>query len=78
MDGICSHSQALFSDGKIEGTVVTCPKHRAKFDVCSGCVVKNVNPMLRIATGKQATDLKTYRVTIVDGNIVIDQEKIPL
>jgi nitrite reductase/ring-hydroxylating ferredoxin subunit len=35
----CTHAGGDLSLGVLEGNVVTCPKHRAKFDVTTGKVV---------------------------------------
>lgn len=39
ISNICSHMGGDLSKGTLEGNVVTCPKHRAKFDVTTGKVV---------------------------------------
>ena len=36
---MCSHMRGDLSKGMLEGNTVTCPKHRAKFDVTTGKVV---------------------------------------
>ena len=35
----CTHAGGNLSNGSLEGSVVTCPKHGAKFDVTTGKVV---------------------------------------
>jgi 3-phenylpropionate/trans-cinnamate dioxygenase ferredoxin subunit len=35
----CTHANGELSKGSLEGNTVTCPKHRAKFDVTTGKVV---------------------------------------
>jgi nitrite reductase/ring-hydroxylating ferredoxin subunit len=35
----CTHFGGDLSEGVLEGNVVTCPNHRAKFDVTTGKVV---------------------------------------
>jgi 3-phenylpropionate/trans-cinnamate dioxygenase ferredoxin subunit len=37
----CTHADGILSQGVLEGNVVTCPKHHAKFDVTTS-YVKNV------------------------------------
>jgi len=39
MGNICTHMSGILSKGILEGNIVTCPKHRAKFDVTTGKVV---------------------------------------
>jgi nitrite reductase/ring-hydroxylating ferredoxin subunit len=36
--GRCTHLRARLGKGKIEGTLLECPWHGAKFDVTDGCV----------------------------------------
>ena len=54
----CTHRQGPLSKGKLDGSTVTCPKHGAQFNVCTGEVLR----------GPATEALKTYRV-IVDGDI---------
>lgn len=54
----CTHKQGPLSQGKLEGSTVTCPIHGAQFDVCTGAVLR----------GPAQDPLKTYRV-ILDGDI---------
>jgi 3-phenylpropionate/trans-cinnamate dioxygenase ferredoxin subunit len=35
----CTHAGGELSKGSLEGSIVTCPKHGAKFDVTTGKVV---------------------------------------
>ena len=37
--GKCSHIGGDLSKGKLEGTIVTCPRHGSKFDVATGSTV---------------------------------------
>jgi nitrite reductase/ring-hydroxylating ferredoxin subunit len=39
MDGICSHGFADLSRGRLEGYILECPLHRARYDVRTGEVV---------------------------------------
>ena len=36
IDDICTHDGGPLSDGPVEGTTIACPRHGAKFDVCTG------------------------------------------
>lgn len=36
IDNACTHQGGPLSEGILEGTTVTCPWHRAKFDVTAG------------------------------------------
>ena len=61
----CTHRQGPLSEGKLDGSTVTCPWHGAQFDVCTGAVLR----------GPAVQSLKTHRV-VVEGEIghVEDQE----
>ena len=54
----CTHRQGPLNEGTLDGSTVTCPKHGAQFNVCTGEVLR----------GPATDPLKTYRV-IVDGDI---------
>ncbi len=54
----CTHRQGPLSEGKVDGSTVTCPLHGSQFNVCTGEVLR----------GPATDSLKTYRV-IVDGDI---------
>jgi nitrite reductase/ring-hydroxylating ferredoxin subunit len=61
-DDTCTHRQCSLAEGEIEGTAVVCPCHGSEFDITSGAVV-----------APPAQDpVKTYKVTVVDGEIRID------
>jgi 3-phenylpropionate/trans-cinnamate dioxygenase ferredoxin subunit len=36
---MCTHERRDLSQGTLEGNIVTCPKHKSKFDVTSGKVI---------------------------------------
>ncbi len=40
IDNRCPHMGAKLSQGKLDGSVVTCPRHGSKFDVTDGHVVE--------------------------------------
>jgi nitrite reductase/ring-hydroxylating ferredoxin subunit len=59
---VCSHALAFLSEGFLEGTVVECPLHGARFDVTTG----------RVLSPPADRDIKTYEVTVVDGRIFVE------
>lgn len=60
----CTHRGGPLSEGDLEGAVVTCPWHGAKFDVKTGAVV-----------GPPAqTGVKSYLVKVTGTNIDIELE----
>ena len=36
---VCTHERGNLSKGTLQGNIVTCPKHKAQFDVTTGTVV---------------------------------------
>src|SRR5262245_53749555 len=54
---VCGHRQAPLSKGRLEGHVVECPLHFARFDVRTG----------KLESGPVAADVPTYEVR-VDGD----------
>ena len=64
----CTHSGGDLSDGALEGNIVTCPRHHAKFDVTTGKVVSHPKiPLLH----PKANDEPTYQIKIDQENIMI-------
>jgi len=55
----CGHRQAPLSKGTLEGHVIECPLHFARFDVHTG----------KLLSGPTAADVPTYQV-LVDGDTV--------
>ncbi len=60
-DNICTHAYARLSDGWLDGELIECPLHAARFDVRTG---KVLDPPATL-------DLKTYPVRVVDGEIQV-------
>jgi naphthalene 1,2-dioxygenase ferredoxin component len=60
-DNICTHAYARLSDGWLDGDLIECPLHAARFDVRAG---KVLDPPATV-------DLKTYPVRVVDDEIQV-------
>ncbi len=75
-DNRCPHSDGKLSQGKIEGTIVTCPRHGSQFDLGDGRVVrwlKGSGLMSRIGKAlKSPRPLSTYNVDIQGDKILIE------
>ncbi|MBZ5570677.1 MAG: non-heme iron oxygenase ferredoxin subunit [Acidobacteriia bacterium] len=54
----CTHRGGPLSEGRLDGSTLTCPWHGAQFNVCTGAVLR----------GPATEPIKTYRV-IVEGEI---------
>jgi naphthalene 1,2-dioxygenase system ferredoxin subunit len=60
-DNICTHAYARLSDGWLDGELIECPLHAARFDVRTG---KVLDPPATV-------DLKTYPVRVADDEIQV-------
>lgn len=73
--GRCPHLHGHLAIGKLEGTVVTCPRHGSQFDLTDGHVIRwtdwtgaaeAMNEALR-----HPRPLQTYDVRVEDGRVLI-------
>jgi len=64
----CTHAGGDLSQGVLEGNVVICPKHHAKFDLTTGKVVSH--PKIGFLHPK-AKDEPAYQVRVEDENIMV-------
>ena len=60
-DNICTHAYACLSDGWLDGEVIECPLHAARFDIRTG----------KVLDPPATEDLKTYPVRVVDDVIQV-------
>jgi nitrite reductase/ring-hydroxylating ferredoxin subunit len=61
-DDICTHAEASLSDGYVDGDVVECPFHSARFCIRTG----------KALSLPASEPLKTYPVKIEDGAVCVD------
>lgn len=74
-DNLCPHLKGSLADGKLEGTVVTCPRHGSQFDLTDGRVIRwtgwsGVKQTLA-KTLKPPRPLRTYEVKVEGDRILI-------
>jgi 3-phenylpropionate/trans-cinnamate dioxygenase ferredoxin subunit len=75
VDGRCPHMHGDLSQGKLEGTVVTCPLHGSQFDISNGQIVRWLKGGLMSKVGKAlktSKDLTVYNVKIEDGRVLVE------
>lgn len=61
LEADCKHMRASIANGKIDGTIITCPAHGWRYDITTGeCL------------NEPWAKLKTYPVDVVDGIIYIE------
>jgi 3-phenylpropionate/trans-cinnamate dioxygenase ferredoxin subunit len=77
--GRCPHMHGHLAKGKLDGTVVTCPRHGSQFDLTDGHVVRwtdwqgvveEVGEVLR-----HPRPLRMYDVRVENGRVLIGPEK---
>ena len=75
-DNRCPHMGGNLSQGVLEGTVITCPRHHSQFDITSGHVIrwtdwtgikKSVSKLL-----KSPQNLKIYDVKVDNEKILVN------
>ncbi len=76
VDGICPHMGAKLSEGKLEKTILTCPRHGSQFDISDGHVIRWTNfPGLVSSVAKvfkKPRPLKTYAVKLEGDQILVE------
>lgn len=67
----CTHRGGDLSTGTLEGTTVTCPKHKSKFDVTTGKVISGPRiPLIH----PRIKDAPSYTVKIEGTRILVKLE----
>ena len=69
IDNRCSHMGGDLSKGKLEGEIVTCPRHGSRFNVRTGEAVKG--PKILIIN-LNTDNLTSYPLIIQENNIMIE------
>ena len=60
VQGRCLHLQGPLGEGRLEGSVLTCPWHGWQYDVCTG-----------LNEFDHAIQLETYEVRVQDGDVQV-------
>ncbi|HSV49861.1 MAG TPA: Rieske 2Fe-2S domain-containing protein [Candidatus Acidoferrales bacterium] len=68
IDSLCTHYGGDLSEGTLQGRILTCPVHGAKFDVTDG---KVVSPPVEPLDRPEIENLNTYPLRIENGEISI-------
>ncbi|HUV53199.1 MAG TPA: Rieske 2Fe-2S domain-containing protein [Dehalococcoidia bacterium] len=75
-ENVCPHMGAKLSQGKLEGTVVTCPRHGSQFDLGDGHVIRWTNfpgPVSAFARViKKPRSLKTYLIKAQGDKVLVE------
>src|SRR5229473_7684898 len=59
---VCTHEEASLSEGELEGEIVECPLHGARFNVRTG----------RVKALPAVTNVKTYPVRVVGSDVEVE------
>lgn len=75
-DNHCPHMGGNLSLGRLEGTVITCPRHHSQFDLTDGHVIRWTDwTGLKLAAGKllrSPRPLRMYDVKVEGEKILVD------
>ena len=72
VQGQCTHRGGPLAEGVLHNRVVTCPWHKAQFDVRNGKLVRDVGGVMKVLTAGGAKDLQTYPVAVKNGFVFVD------
>ncbi len=77
-DERCPHLAGHLARGRLEGTIITCPRHHSRFDLIDGRVLRWTDWQgLKLAAArlfKPARPLRTYPVRVDSGRILVELE----
>ena len=71
MENSCTHMHGELSNGMLEGNTLTCPKHKAKFDITTGKVVSG--PKVPLMHPK-IKDEPVYAVKVEGKDILLETQ----
>ena len=74
-DNRCPHMKGNLSQGKLEGTVVTCPVHGSQFDLSNGQVVRWLKGGLMsklVGALKTSKGLRTYNARTEGAKVLVE------
>jgi 3-phenylpropionate/trans-cinnamate dioxygenase ferredoxin subunit len=69
--GLCTHQKGVLANGKLEGNVVTCPKHGSRFDVKTG---KNIVGPKILGIRFKTADEKSFEVKIEGSDVLLQSD----
>jgi 3-phenylpropionate/trans-cinnamate dioxygenase ferredoxin subunit len=78
-DNRCPHMGGILSQGKVEKTIVTCPRHHSQFDLIDGHVVRWTDwSGIKLSFGrmlKSPRPVKTYKAKLEGGKVMVEVDK---
>lgn len=64
-DGFCTHEDAKLCDGYLDGEIIECPLHHARFNIATG----------KVLSEPADKDLTVYPVEIRGGRVFVELER---
>ena len=61
---VCTHDDGPLAEGALDGCIVECPRHGARFDISTG----------KALTAPAYVDIPTYYVELVDDQVFVSQK----
>jgi 3-phenylpropionate/trans-cinnamate dioxygenase ferredoxin subunit len=78
-DNRCPHMSGNLSQGKLEKTIVTCPRHHSQFDLVDGHVIRWTGysgiKLSMTKLMKSPRPVKTYKVKAEGGKVMVEVDK---
>jgi 3-phenylpropionate/trans-cinnamate dioxygenase ferredoxin subunit len=78
-DNRCPHMGGILSEGKLEKTVVTCPRHHSQFDLSDGHVIRWTDwsgiKLSMAKMMKSPKSIKIYKVKAEGGKVMVEVDK---
>lgn len=78
-DNRCPHMGGNLSAGKLEKTIVTCPRHHSQFDLIDGHVVRWTDwSGIKLSLArmiKSPRPVNTYKVKVEGGKVMVEIDK---
>jgi 3-phenylpropionate/trans-cinnamate dioxygenase ferredoxin subunit len=74
-DNRCPHKKGDLSQGKLEGTIITCPVHGSQFYISDGQVVRWLRGGLMSKLGsalKMSKTLTVYNIKVEHGKVLVE------
>jgi 3-phenylpropionate/trans-cinnamate dioxygenase ferredoxin subunit len=78
-DNRCPHMSGNLSEGKLDKTIVTCPRHHSQFDLTDGHVVRWTDwSGVKLAMGKMVKSprpVNTYKAKLDGDKVMVEVDK---
>jgi 3-phenylpropionate/trans-cinnamate dioxygenase ferredoxin subunit len=78
-DNRCPHMSGNLSEGKLDKTIVTCPRHHSQFDLTDGHVVRWTDwSGMKLSMAKMVKSprpINTYKAKLDGGKVMVEADK---